>query len=203
VRIPPINAITPFAGAGPRARFRGRGNRLGRVAALAGLLTATTVLLASCDASSASTAASTSAAKTGPPASSAAKISEPGRLTLTPASGPSTASPGWTTKDGCPAGHNASAELVAFNLKGAFESRISLPIEGPGPYTSSRGAGVLDFNLKKVHLYATPDVGPDGTIEVAVGCYPSGAGLGHAVYVQSTFVHFSRNGATYTTSSAG
>jgi hypothetical protein len=180
-----------------------RPGRPRQIALLAGLVAATTVLLTSCQSSTASTAASTPAATASSPGGSATKISEPGGLTFIPATGPATESPGWTTKDGCPAGHNGSAELVAFNLKGAFESRISLPIEGPGPYKSAPGAGVLDFNLQKVHLYATSDVGPDGTIEVAVGCYPSGAGLGQPVYVQSTFVHYSDHGARYTTSSNG
>jgi hypothetical protein len=173
-----------------------------------------TALLSSCDEASttgssategkvsatASGAAALGYAPGGKPASVGTKMFEPGSLTFLPASGATTSSPNWTTKSGCPAGHNGSAELVAFNLQGDFESRISLPIEGPGPYTSAPGAGVLDFNLNSVRLYATPDVGPDGTIEVAVGCYASGAGLGAAVYVQSTFVHYSDNGASYSTS---
>jgi hypothetical protein len=183
----------------PGQRLGGSSNTLA-----AGIAGAATVLLSSCTASTASTGASTPAAATSSPAvSAAARITDPGGLAFSPASGPTTQSPVWITKGGCPAGHNGSAELAAFNLKGVFESRISLPIEGPGPYQSGPGSGVLDFNLKKVLLYATPDVAPNGTIEVAVACYSGGAGLGQPVYVQAAFIHYSDGGARYTTSSTG
>jgi hypothetical protein len=191
------------------------GGPLRRAAVGAGLLAVSTLLLSSCDESS-SGGSNATEGNVGPATSGHAvtpqaglvgdpgpKKFQPGDLKFVPASGPTTASPSWTTKGACPPGHNASAELVAFNLQGDFESRISLPIDGPGPYTSAPGAGVLDFDLNKVRLYATPDVGPDGTIEVAVGCYADGAGLGSAVFVQSIFIHFSANGATYSTSSSG
>lgn len=210
----------PFMLVGPRhQRVMKSGRRpdirLCRAAALIALLGVAAALLSSCDESSAtgsgategkvsanaSRAAALGYAPGGSPSSVGTKMFEPGDLTFVPSSGPTTNSPNWTTKGGCPAGHTASAELVAFNLQGDFESRISLPIAGGGPYTSAPGAGVLDFNLDKIHLYATPDVGPDGTIQIAVGCYASADGLGAAVYVQSTFVHFSDNGASYSTSS--
>jgi hypothetical protein len=187
---------------------------LRRAGALVAVLGVGMVVLSSCDEAS-TTGTSTTEGKVSAAAPSRRSVSpapglsgnpgerkfEPGSLTFEPASGPTTNSPNWTTKDTCPAGHNASAELVAFNLQGDFESRISLPISGPGPYRSAPGAGVLDFNLNSVRLYGTPDVGADGTIVVAVGCYADGAGLGSAVFVQSIFVHYANNGATYSTSS--
>jgi len=196
-------------------RAQRRSDRLRRAVAVAGTLGVVIMLLSACDESS-SGGSNATEGNVGPTTSGHAvtpqaglagnpgpKKFQPGDLKFVPASGPTTASPSWTTKDACPSGHNASAELVAFNLQGDFESRISLPIEGPGPYESAPGAGVLDFDLNKVRLYATPDVGPNGTIEVAVGCYAGGAGLGSAVFVQSIFVHFAANGATYSTSSTG
>jgi hypothetical protein len=192
---------------GPRGGLR-------RTGVFFGLVGVAMVLLSSCDSStdgssnaiqgnvSGTSGGSSSApsAKAGLTINAGKMMLKPGDLTFIPSSGPTTDSPNWTTKGICPSGHNASAELVAFNLQGAFESRISLPIEGAGPYKSSPGSGVLDFSLSKVHLYATPDVGPDGTIEVAVGCYADGDALGSAVFVQSIFIHFSDNGATYSTS---
>lgn len=180
---------------------------------LTALLGAATLLLSSCDSAgtgtsaaegnvSGSSSAPSASAKPGLAGNTGQKMFQPGGLTFIPSSGATTSTPNWKTKNACPAGHDASAELVAFNLQGDFESRISLPIGGAGPYTSAPGAGVLDFNLNKVRLYATPDVGPDGTIEVAVGCYAAADGLGSAVFVQSVFVHFSDNGASYTTSSS-
>jgi hypothetical protein len=189
------------------------GGRPRSAALLAVFVSVAAVLLCSCTSSTGDTGASSAegvvAGSQGSSAtqgisnavgSTAMTISNPGGLTLTPASGPTTLSPNWSTNDECPAGHDASAELGVFNLKGAFESRTSLPIEGPGPYRSAPGAGVLDFDLNNVRLDDAPDVGPDGTLEVAVGCYAGGTGLGSVVYVHSTFVHFSDNGATYTTS---
>jgi hypothetical protein len=184
-----------------------------RAALFTGLLGAAALLLSSCDSAGTGTSASegnvsgsssgpSAAAKPGLAGNTGQKMFQPGSLTFTPSSGSTTNTPNWKTKSACPAGHDASAELVAFNLQGDFESRISLPIGGAGPYTSAPGAGVLDFNLDKIRLYATPDVGPDGTIEVAVGCYAAADGLGSAVFVQSVFIHFADNGATYTTSSS-
>ena len=200
---------------GTLQRARRRGGPLRRSVALIGLVGVAAVLLSSCDEAS-TTGSSATEGKVGaaPSRRSASpqpglsgnpgqKKFEPGSLVFNPASGPTTTSPKWTTKDACPAGHNGSAELVAFNLRGDFESRISLPIEGSGPYESAPGAGVLDFDLNSVRLYATPDVGPNGTIQVAVGCYADGAGLGSAVFVQSIFITFSDNGASYSTSSTG
>jgi hypothetical protein len=177
-----------------------------RQALLAGSIVATAALATACDVSTASTAANTNsaaAASTAGTASSSAKPTQPGALTLVPASGATTVTPTWSTKNTCPAGDGGSSELVAFNKQGVFESRISAPIEGPGPYKSAPGSGVLDFDMNSVRLYATPDVGANGTIEVAVGCYPDGEGLGKAVYVQAIYVHFSGNGKKYTTSSSG
>jgi hypothetical protein len=192
-----------------------RRSRLPRAGVIAAMLAVATMLLSACDESSSGSSGATEGNVGATSSALAAKPSvglagdpgpkkfQPGDLKFTPDSGSTTNSPRWTTTDACPAGHNASAELVAFNLQGDFESRISLPIEGPGPYESAPGSGVLDFNLNKVRLYATPDVGPNGTIVVAVGCYAGGAALGSAVFVQSIFVRFSNNGATYSTSSSG
>jgi hypothetical protein len=195
---------------------RKTGGRPRSAVLLAGLASLAAVLLCSCTSPAGDTGASSAEGVVGGSqnssttqgnsaivGSSAMKVSDPGGLTFKPASGPTTLSPNWSTKDACPAGHDASAELGVFNLKGVFESRTSLPIEGPGPYTSAPGAGVLDFDLSDVRTDDAPDVGPDGTLEVAVGCYASGAGLGAVVYVHSTFIRFSDNGATYTTSSTG
>jgi hypothetical protein len=122
--------------------------------------------------------------------------SQPGKLTLHPASGPSKLRPTWSTKDGCPVGYQASAEMSEFNANGSFASRISVTVNKPVAAFS----GSLDGNMSAL-LSLGSTVKPGQTSEWAIGCYSQIAGTGKVKWVQSTFVTLSTDGKTFTTSS--
>jgi len=129
----------------------------------------------------------------------AANGSQPGHLILSPASGATTSTPAWSTTDGCPAGHQGSAEVIEFKPDGALASRISTTVNSGlnGPF----GAGsTLDGNVGA--LLRVTGVTNGGSVEFAVGCYSLEGGTGSVEYVQSTMVTLSSNGRSYTTSSS-
>src|SRR5215469_10814536 len=126
----------------------------------------------------------------------AANGSEPGHLSLTPASGNLTVQPTWSTTDGCPSGNDASAVVEEFNPDGSPVTRISGVVNSPtaaihnATFLSNVGDLLSSTNL-------VPTTG--GTVEWAVGCYSAGAGTGNVKYVQSIFVTEFANG-TFSTS---
>jgi hypothetical protein len=128
----------------------------------------------------------------------AANGSEPGNLILTPASGASTSRPTWSTTDGCPAGHQGSAEVSEFDSNGTLASRISIVVNG-GLTAAFRGT--FDGNIGA--LLRVTDIKKGGAVKFAVGCYSLEGGTGSVMFVQSTMVTLSSAGTSYTTSSSG
>jgi hypothetical protein len=129
----------------------------------------------------------------------AANGSEPGNLTLSPASGATSLTPTWATSDGCPANFQGSAVLDEFTPAGVFRSRISTVLNSG--LTAPFGAGsTLDGTVAQMLNLA--GVSPGGTVEWAVACYSAGGGTGNSEYVQSTFVTLDSTGANYSTASA-
>jgi len=128
----------------------------------------------------------------------AATGSEPGNLILSPASGPATSTPTWSTTDGCPAGHQGSAEVSEFNSNGTLASRISVTVNS-GLTAAFRGT----FDGKIGAMLRVTDIKKGGKVEFAVGCYSLEGGTGSVVFVQSTMVTLSSSGTSYTTSSSG
>jgi hypothetical protein len=127
----------------------------------------------------------------------AANGSQPGNLILSPASGAATSTPTWSTTDGCPAGHQGSAEVSEFKPDGTFASRISVT-DNSGLTAAFRGT--FDGNIGA--MLRVTGVTHGGSVEFAVGCYSSEGGTGSVVFVQSTMVTLSANGSSYTTSSS-
>jgi hypothetical protein len=122
--------------------------------------------------------------------------SQPGNLILHPASGASSLKPTFSTTDGCPAGHQGSAQIVEFNPSGTFGSRISIVV--PSPTTAFRGT--LAGDVAQLLALGT-NAKPGQTSEWAMGCYSQIAGTGSVEYVQSTFVTLAADGKSYTSSS--
>src|SRR5215469_6335310 len=123
--------------------------------------------------------------------------SQPGNLILTPASGATSKMPTWSTTDGCPAGHQGSAEVSEFKPDGTFASRISVVVNSG---LTAAFKGTLDGKMSALlHVTGVPD---GGTVEFAVGCYSLEGGTGSVKWVQSTVVTLSSDGKSYTTSSA-
>jgi hypothetical protein len=123
--------------------------------------------------------------------------SEPGNLIFSPGDGPTTLAPTWSTTDGCPAGHQGSAQMAIFNGHGVLLSRIS-----PVAYNVTHPfKGTLDGTIDAILRYA--QVAKGGTLEFAVGCYSRVGGTGAVQWMQSDVVTLSSSGTSFTSSSPG
>jgi hypothetical protein len=121
--------------------------------------------------------------------------SQPGNLILHPASGASSLRPTFSTTDGCPPGHQRSAQIVEFNPNGTFGSRISIVVPSP----TIKFSGTFAGDMAQLLALGT-NTKPGQTSEWAMGCYSQIAGTGSVKYVQSTFVTLSSDGKLYSTS---
>jgi hypothetical protein len=120
---------------------------------------------------------------------------QPGNLQLSPARGPSTSTPTWSSATACPAGVQGSAVLYALNLNGSVGSQISV---GTNTAVTAPFSGTLQGNVGA--LVGTGTNVPVGTPdEWAVGCFASATATGTPSFVQSIFVTVTA-GDTYTTS---
>jgi hypothetical protein len=152
-----------------------------RSAVLAGMIAAATVGAALFMPSAAS------ANVTNPPAGS-----QPGNLTLSPASGSSSVTPTFSTSTGCPAGFQANA-TVAVMADDGTEQQVSGPVIGPN--TPNPFSGTLLGSMGDVLAAA----GPAGeTYELVVDCHATPGTRGQLV--QSTFVTYSADGNSWTSS---
>jgi hypothetical protein len=135
----------------------------------------------------------------------AANGSQPGNLTLNPASGATTLQPTWSTSTACPTGNQGSAVIEQFNTDGTANSRISVVVAAPAaPITNATLLGTVSALLGNSNIV----VANGGTVEWAVECFSGPGGTtatgGNApVFVQSTFVTEAAGGATFTTSATG
>jgi hypothetical protein len=128
----------------------------------------------------------------------AADGSQPGNLILTPASGATSHTPTWSTTDGCPTGHQGSAEVSEFKPDGTFASRISTVVNSG---LTAAFKGTLDGNIGAL-LHVT-GIKKGETVTFAVGCYSLEGGTGSVEFVQSATVTLSSDGKSYATSSSG
>jgi len=128
----------------------------------------------------------------------AAVGSQPGNLQLSPATGPSSSTPTWSTTTACPTGFQGSAVLFALNQNGSVGSQIGVGTQTAvtAPFGGSLvgSVGALISTGTDVPV-GTPD-------EWVVGCFASTTGTGTPNFVQSIFVTVTAGG-TYTTSSTG
>ena len=124
--------------------------------------------------------------------------SQPGNLQLSPATGPSTSTPTWSTTTACPTGVRGSAVLYALNKDGSIGSQI-----GAGTQTAVTApfGGNLAGNVGALITTGT-DVPVGKPDEWAVGCFASTTGTGTPTWAQSIFVTVTAGGA-YTISATG
>jgi hypothetical protein len=123
--------------------------------------------------------------------------SQPGTLTLLPASGPSSTIPTYQTTIGCPANFQSSAQLSEFNTDGSYGSIIANGVATP----TAAFSGSVNYSVANALSLGT-NVGPGQTSEWAIGCYSGPAESGNVEYVMSTFVTLSASGSTYTATAA-
>jgi hypothetical protein len=125
--------------------------------------------------------------------------SQPGKLVLKPASGSTSISPTWSTRDACPAGYQTSAQLDATMWQSANFQWISGTVyPGNSPIAAGQqlmmGASVAEVQ----QVTHTPNGQTDKWV---VRCAALQGGLGDRQFVQYLIVHFSADGKSYTTSS--
>lgn len=113
-------------------------------------------------------------------------------LTLDPASGAATLTPAWSAS-ACPSGYQGSAVLFELNTDGSIASSISGTVYSvTAPLT-----GTLDAPVGQLITLGS-DVKAGGTSTWVVGCFAGIAGTGARLLVQSTDVHLSADGSSYT-----
>ena len=118
----------------------------------------------------------------------------PGAVALNPASGPERSSPTWSTTTGCPTGFQGSAVFRAVLASGQTFS-IS-------PATNTVTAafhGTLELPVSEIQTVARVPNG--GTMEFVVICFSGASLTGTSHPDMDTFITFSADGKTYTTSS--
>lgn len=119
---------------------------------------------------------------------------EPGNLILRPASGAISSAPTFATKDGCPAGYQASAQVSMFSANGTLISRISNVV----PLPTAAFHGSFEGSIGALLSFAGVKAG--GASQWAVGCYTGEGGTGNVKWVQYTVVKLSADGKSYSVS---
>jgi hypothetical protein len=120
---------------------------------------------------------------------------QPGSLSLKPASGATTLTPTWSTTTACPAGYQTSAVLYALNTNGSIGSSISPTVSN----VTSAFSGTLLGPVGKLFSLGT-NVRNGGTSKWVVACSAGRGGTGKTTYVQSATVTLSADGRSYTSS---
>jgi WD40 repeat protein len=122
-----------------------------------------------------------------------------GELTLSPASGPVSSTPTWSTLEACPADYQGSAALYEVDTDGEVVGPISPVVTD----VASPFSGTLLAGDTMASVLALSDVTDGESIQWGVGCSASADGTGGFVIVQSTDVTLSPDGSSYTTSCTG
>jgi hypothetical protein len=120
-------------------------------------------------------------------------------LTVSPASGPLSSVPTWSTSTACLSGYQTSAVLYELNTDGSIALAISPVVTD----VSSPFAGTLLTGDTAGTVLAGSNVTPGGTVQWVVECFAGAGGTGSSVYVQSVDVTLSPDGSSYTTACTG
>lgn len=128
------------------------------------------------------------------PAARAGLGTEPGAVTLNPASGPTSGKPTWSTSTGCPAGFQGSAVFREVHANGSTTNTISVVVNrAAAPFS-----GTLQASIARIK--AAGGIPNGGTQELAVICFSGPSLEGNSHPAMSTFITYSANGASYTSS---
>ena len=127
--------------------------------------------------------------------SNAAQSTNTGTATvaLNPASGPERSSPAWSTTTACPTGFQGSAVFRAVMASGQTFSISPGIASVTAPFH-----GTLELPLNEIQTVARVPNG--GTMEFAVICFSGESLTGTSHREMDTFITFSADGKTYTTS---
>lgn len=129
------------------------------------------------------------------PAARAGLGTQPGAVTLSPASGATSGKPAWSTSTACAAGYRGSAVFREVHADGTTNS-VSRVVNG----TSAPFSGTLQAPISAIQ--AAGHVADGGSQELVVICFsgPSLTGTSHPQ--MSMFITYSANGASYTSGSS-
>jgi hypothetical protein len=127
----------------------------------------------------------------------AALGTQPGTLTISPATGPLSTVVTWSTTVACPATANASAKLLMVNPDGATLTAWSANINGAStPLTNKTVVASTSVGgFETIAGYASGQ-----TAELVVECFPGASGTGTPVPFMDAFITFSADGTSYSVS---
>jgi hypothetical protein len=132
-------------------------------------------------------------------AAPAALGTNPGAVRLSPASGPTSGKPAWSTSVGCPTGFQQSAVFSEVHADGTTFTTIAPVVDaGVSVSLSAPFSGSLEGTMARVQsVGGIPD---GGTQELFVQCASGLGGTGSVKNEMSIYVTYSADGTTYTTS---
>jgi hypothetical protein len=126
--------------------------------------------------------------------------SEPGKLIIKPASGSTGISPTWSTVDACPDGYQTSAVLYATVYRSAILMQQISGTVNPGASPVPVGEP-LEIGATVAQVQGVTNTPNGQTDKWVVQCSAGLGGLGNHEDVQYIYVHYSKDGKSYTTSS--
>jgi len=127
--------------------------------------------------------------------------SEPGKLIVKPASGSTNISPTWSTTDACPSGYQTSAVLYATVYRSVSLMQQISGTLNPGPSPVPAGEP-LEIGATVAQVQGVTNTPNGQTDKWVVQCSTGVGGLGNHEDVQYIYVHYSKDGKSYTTSSS-
>jgi hypothetical protein len=119
----------------------------------------------------------------------------PGLVQLSPASGPTSSKPTWSTSTACASGFQGSAVLREVHADLATTNSVSTVVNG----TAAPFSGTLQGTMAQVQFHGGIPNG--GTQELVVICFSGPSLTGSSDPEQDIFITYSADGSTYTTSS--
>jgi hypothetical protein len=121
--------------------------------------------------------------------------SAPGTVKLIPASGSVSSTPTWATTIACPAGYQGSGLFSEVQADGSVSS-IAQVVDG----TAAPFTGTLQGTIAQIKSLGSIPNG--GTQELFVICSSEQGSTGKTINVMSTYITYSADGRTYTTSAS-
>ncbi len=127
--------------------------------------------------------------------SSAAQTTNQAAVTLNPSSGAANSTPTWSTSTACASGFQGSAVFREVHNDGTTTNTISPVVNG----TAAPFHGTLQASIARIQ--AAGGVPKGGTQKLVVICFSGESLTGKSEQQMTTYIKYSADGSTYTTSS--
>jgi hypothetical protein len=112
---------------------------------------------------------------------------------LNPASGPIASTPTWATSSACPTGYQGSGVFRIVQPHG-----LTTSISQATNDVVTAFHGTLIANIAEIQAYA--NIANGGSAELVMICFSGDSLTGKAAFVMTTYISFSSDGQTYSTS---